>query len=193
MTVYLPTNYTQKSLQNVIIIPCHTFDMAQRKLQRNQDSVAFLLAQVGARSAQLFASLLAPLDFTPPDAGILRLLHLSPGISQQELAQRLNMHASRLVAVIDSMEQRGLLKRQANPQDRRFYALHLTEAGREAIAAIGRVARAHEEAVCAGLDAAERARLSQLLQKIAAQQGLAPGVHPGYRNLGAGKPENCAP
>ncbi len=167
--------------------------MAQRKIQRSHDSVAFLLAQVGARAAQLFASMLGPLDLTPPDAGILRLLHHSPGISQQELAGKLNMHASRLVAVIDSMEQRGLVMRRANPDDRRIYALHLSEAGREAVAAIGLVARAHEDAVCAALDPAERHRLSQLLQKIAAHQRLTPGVHPGYRNLVPGKPEGCPP
>lgn len=166
--------------------------MVKGNPKKNHEPVAFLLAQVGARAAQQFAAALAPLHFTPPDAGILRLLSQSPGISQQELARRLNMHASRLVAVVDSMEERGLVTRQANPKDRRIYALHLSEAGREALTAIGGAARGHEEAVCAGLDAAERAQLAQLLQKIAARQGLAPGVHPGYRNLAAGKPENCA-
>jgi lactam utilization protein B len=41
--------------------------------------------------------------------------------------------------------------------------------------------------MCAGLDAAERAELTSLLQRIAAHHGLAPGVHPGYRDLAAAK------
>ena len=145
--------------------------------------VAFLLAQVGASSARQFAKALTPLNFAPPDAGILRLLGRSPGISQQELAKRLDMHASRLVAVIDELEKRGLVARETNPTDRRVYSLRLTPAGNEALAAIGVVARAHNEALCTGLDDNERLQLGALLGKIAAQQGLAQGVHPGYKDL----------
>jgi hypothetical protein len=49
--------------------------------------------------------------------------------------------------------------------------------------AIGEVARAHNEAICFGLDPAERAELSGLLQRIAARHELTPGVHPGYKDL----------
>ncbi len=159
--------------------------------EKGRNTVAFLLAQVGARSAQEFARLLAPLNFTPPDAGILHLLSQSPGISQQDLAGRLGMHASRLVALIDSMEERGLVARKASPNDRRIYALQLSEAGKEALVAVGRIAREHEEVMCAGLNATERSQLTQLLGKIAVEHGLAPGIHPGYRNLGERKSQPC--
>jgi hypothetical protein len=33
------------------------------------------------------------------------------------------------------------------------------------------------------LSATERARLGSLLQRIAARQGLKPGIHPGYRSF----------
>src|SRR6266851_4038598 len=146
-------------------------------------SVAFLLAQVGARAAQEFAKALAPLKLTPADAGILRLLSHSPGISQQDLARKLDMHASKLVAVIDALEEKALAVREANAQDRRIYSLRLTDAGEEKLRAIGEVARAHNEAICFGLDPAERAALSRLLQRIAARHELTPGVHPGYKDL----------
>lgn len=165
--------------------------MVKRPSDRSHSSVGFLLAQVGARAAQRFAEALAPLRLTPPDAGILRLLSNSPGISQQELAGRLNMHASRLVAVIDALESKGLLVREANASDRRIYALQLSESGRATLADIGKVARAHDEAMCAGLDAAERERLAVLLGKIAAEQGLTHGIHPGYRTLGEVKQRDC--
>jgi DNA-binding MarR family transcriptional regulator len=146
-------------------------------------SVAFILAQVGARAAQEFAKALAPLKLTPADAGILRLLSHSPGISQQDLARKLDMHASKLVAVIDALEEKALAVREANAQDRRIYSLRLTDAGEEKLRAIGEVARAHNEAICFGLDPAERAALSRLLQRIAARHELTPGVHPGYKDL----------
>ena len=50
---------------------------------------AFLLAQLGAHAASQFAERLGVLDLTPPDAGILRLLRIAAGLSQQELAAKL--------------------------------------------------------------------------------------------------------
>ena len=162
--------------------------MAGKTTGSSENQVAFLLAQVGGQAAQRFATALEPLGFTPPESGILNLLSRSPGISQQELARRLEMHASRLVAVIDSLEERGLVTREPNPRDRRLYSLQLSSAGSDALAAIGRVARMHNEAMCAALEATERKQLAALLKKVALQQGLAPGIHPGYRRLG----ESCA-
>jgi DNA-binding MarR family transcriptional regulator len=155
-----------------------------KKTGNPEDQAAFLLAQVGAQAAQRFAAALEPLNFTPPESGILHLLSRTPGISQQELAGRLGMHASRLVALIDALEKRGLVTRAANASDRRIYCLQLSSAGFEALTAIGRVALAHNEAMCAALQPKERKRLAILLKKIAAQQGLTPGIHPGYRRLG---------
>ena len=146
--------------------------------------VAFLLTQVGSGAARKFAKALEPLNFTPPDAGILRLLAPSPGLSQRELAAQLDMHASRLVGVIDTLEKRGLVAREPNATDRRVYSLHLTNAGREAMGVIGAAARTHNEDICTGLSEAEREQLGAVLEKIAARLGLRPGVHPGYRDLG---------
>lgn len=163
------------------------------KVEISPITVAFLLSQVGGLSAQLFADLLKPLRFVPAEAGILRLLDRTPGISQQDLARRLNMHASRLVAIIDALQARGLVSRETNDKDRRIYCLRLTVAGREALAAIGRVARAHEQAICEGLSEAERAQMAGLLRKIVARQDLVPGIHPGYKTLGAKKADACEP
>jgi len=142
---------------------------------------AFLLAQVGAHAASRFAERLVPLGLTPPDTGILRLLRLTAGLSQQELAAKLGIHPSRLVALLDELEHKKLVQRQPNPDDRRQYSLRLTEKGAKTLEEIGDVAHQHQEALCAALSLEERDRLAELLRKIADQQGLTPGVHPGYR------------
>jgi DNA-binding MarR family transcriptional regulator len=115
------------------------------------------------------------------------MLAIEPEISQRELASRLGMHASRLVAVIDEMETMGLLVRGSNANDRRSYSLSITPAGQQKLAEVTAVSREHDEAICEALNADERQMLASLLQRIANQQGLTPGVHPGYRNLG-GRP-----
>jgi DNA-binding MarR family transcriptional regulator len=145
--------------------------------------VSFLLTQLGTHAATRFAERLAALDLLPQDAGILRILGRSAGLSQQELAATLGMHASRLVAVMDTLEQRGLVARRDSAKDRRVYALQLTAEGRAMLRQIGQIAKAHDEAMCAGLPTTERARLGSLLQRIAGRQGLKPGIHPGYRSL----------
>jgi DNA-binding MarR family transcriptional regulator len=153
-----------------------------------KDQPAFLLAQLGAHAAARFAERLAALQLSPPDAGILRLLRMAAGISQQELSARLRIHPSRLVAILDNLEQRRLVERKPNPEDRRLYSLHLTKDGGEILERIGKVGREHQEALLSTLTSEERGKLTELLHKIADAQGLTPGVHPGYQRLGKPKP-----
>ena len=155
---------------------------------------AFLLSQLGAHAASRFAERLSALELLPADAGILRLLRMSSGISQQELSGRLKIHPSRLVAILDNLGKRGFVERRPNPEDRRLYSLHLTEAGGEVLGSIGKVAREHQDALLAALSAQERAQLAGLLQKVADEQGLTRGVHPGYQRLGRAKAseEKCS-
>lgn len=161
--------------------------MGHKPHEEKPSQVAFLLSQVGGRSAQEFARLLEPLGLTPPDAGILRMVRLEEGISQQNLAKALHMHPSRLVALIDGLEERGLVVREPHATDRRLYSLQLTEKGSGVIGSLMGLAREHNKVMCAGLTAEECAALEALLRKVATQQGLAPGVHPGYRDLGRAK------
>ena len=156
---------------------------------RKRTDIAFLVAQLGAYAAERFGERAAALDFTRPQAGLLRLISREPGQSQQAVARRLGTPPSRLVALVDGLEERGLIERRRNPGDRRNYALHPTAAGQQAMAALGQVSLEHEQAISAPLTQAERAQLSKLLGKLAAAHGLVPGVHPGYRNLSANEPE----
>jgi DNA-binding MarR family transcriptional regulator len=148
---------------------------------------AFLLAQLGAHAAAQFAERLKVVDLAPADAGILRLLRADAGLSQQELSARLRIHPSRLVAILDNLETRGLVERRPNPDDRRLYSLHLTRNGMETLAQIGKVARQHQEALLAALSIEEQEQLGDLLQRVADQQGLTPGIHPGYQRMGRPK------
>jgi DNA-binding MarR family transcriptional regulator len=149
-----------------------------------KSGVAFLLAQVGAHAAARFAERLEAFKLTPAQAGILRVIRNEHGISQQKLAKLLGMFPSRLVLVLDEMERAGLLERKASATDRRTYALQLTTRGKDSLERIGQVVREHQDTLCAALNPAERETLAGLLSKIANEQGLTPGVHPGYRHLG---------
>lgn len=147
------------------------------------DSVGFLLSRLGAWSASRFAARLRPLELEPKHAAILRIVGTSGGISQQELAERLGVPASRMVALIDDLEGRGLVERRRNPRDRRAYELGLTAAGGELGQQLASVGAAHEREVTGPLDDEERAVLRSLLQRIAATQELPPDAHPGNADV----------
>jgi DNA-binding MarR family transcriptional regulator len=144
---------------------------------------AFLLAQLGAYAAGRFAERIAELDLTPPQTGLIRAIAAQPGRSQQALATLLGTPPSRLVTLVDGLDERGLVERRRNPDDRRLHALHLTEEGEKLLRRIGEVARAHDEEICGALEPQEREALRALLATLAAEHDLTPGVHPGYRRL----------
>lgn len=146
--------------------------------------VAFLLAQLGHHAAEKFGERIAALGLTPPHAGILRAIAAEPGRSQQALSTQLRLLPSRVVAFVDDLEGRGYVERRPNPDDRRQYALFLTASGKELMQKLSRLARQHDRAITNGLNESQRTQLLELLAALARQQGLTPGVHPGYRRLG---------
>ena len=158
-------------------------DAPQDRPSPSGPGAAFLLTQIGAHAAARFAERVAGLDLTPPQTGLLRAVATAPGRSQQELARHLGTPPSRLVALVDGLDERGLVERRRNPADRRLHALHLTDAGRDLLRRVGEVGRDHDAEICAALGDDERAVLTGLLARIAADRGLTPGVHPGYRRL----------
>ena len=144
---------------------------------------AFLLAQLGAHAAAVFASRVSRLGLTPALTGVLRSASMEPGLSQRTLAARLSVVPSKVVQLIDDLEQRGLVERRSDDTDRRNRAIYLTDNGAAVLAEVATIAMQHENDMTAALDADERSALRSLLQRVADEQGLAPGVHPGYKAL----------
>lgn len=143
----------------------------------------FLLAQVGAHAAALFAQHVAPLGISPAHVGVLRVVAEHPGRSQQAVADEFGMPASRMVALIDDLEKRGLVERRRGVVDRRVHSLYLTGDGQILVTRLRGVGRDSERSLLGALTAAERRQLFDLLQRIAVEQGLRDGIHPGYSKL----------
>lgn len=146
---------------------------------RAPSTLAFLLSQVGIHASRRFAERIAEVDLNPPLFRVLNLVDAAEGRSQQAIGQAIEVPASRMVALVDELEQRGLVERRPNPADRRIRALYLTKKGRQALTRGRRIAKQHEEELTRGLGEADRKRLLGLLQKMVDQQAIGRGVHPG--------------
>jgi DNA-binding MarR family transcriptional regulator len=119
------------------------------------------------------------IDLHPPLFRVLNLVDAAEGRSQQAIGEAVQVPPSRMVALVDELEQRGLVERRPDPADRRIRALFLTRKGREVLAHGREIAKAHERELTQGMAAADRKRLTQLLQQLVDQQTIGRGVHPG--------------
>lgn len=146
---------------------------------RAPSTLAFLLSQVGIYASKQFARRIAELGLQPPLFRILNVVDAAEGQSQQAIGEAIQVPPSRMVALVDDLEEQRLVERRADPNDRRIHALHLTGEGRELLARGREIAAEHERELTRGLDPDERKRLLGLLQKIVVEQEIGSGVHPG--------------
>jgi DNA-binding MarR family transcriptional regulator len=123
------------------------------------------------RKAQLavfqdFARTVGAGELTPAQFAALVVIERNPGLSQTGLGQTLSIDRSTLVAIIDRLEARSLVKRADSPRDRRSYALHISSAGRDLLGELTSRVRTHEAHIAGDLDADEKAVLVGLLSRI---------------------------
>jgi len=125
------------------------------KLMRASESVSARI------HGQLAATVLTVSQFGVMEA----LYHLGP-LSQGELAKKILRSSGNITMVIDNLEERGLVKRERNRQDRRFYAVRLTSEGRRLIGSIfpRHAAKIVEE--MKSLTRSEQEELSRLCRKV---------------------------
>jgi DNA-binding MarR family transcriptional regulator len=146
---------------------------------RAPSTLAFLLSQVGIHASKRFAERIAAVGLTPPLFRVLNLVAAAEGRSQQAIAAAIQIPPSRMVALVDELEHRGLVERRPDAKDRRVRLLFLTAEGKRCLARGREIATKHEEDLTKGMKAVDRKRLLDLLQKIVDEQAIGKGVHPG--------------
>jgi len=113
-----------------------------------------------------FAASARDFDVSPGRFGMLVLIEANPGVTQTRLADAVGLDRSTLVAVLDQLEERGLVERRRGA-DRRTNGLWLTRRGRVLVARMKERIRAHEERLAARLSETEWRTLLALLRRFA--------------------------
>lgn len=77
---------------------------------------------------------IAPLELKTAHLDMMMNIHRHPGMSQQELANKLLVGRSNITMLLPQMEKRGLVLREVDKRDKRVLRLHLTDAGEKVLA-----------------------------------------------------------
>jgi DNA-binding MarR family transcriptional regulator len=143
---------------------------------------ALLLVQLGMEAARQFSERLAPLGVEPRQVGMLTRLAANEGKAQQVIGELIGLNPTQMVFLVDELEDRGFVERRRNPADRRSYGLYLTPAGRDMLAKVQQAGRVHQAKFGAALNETEQQQLTELLRRIALDQGITgqtlPGIPP---------------
>lgn len=130
------------------------------------DSIGFLVTRTQFRMHRDFLAGLEPLGLEPRHFGALTALQALGPVPQAELARNLGVSGAHVVALVDDLEERGLVERRRLPEDRRSQVLHLLPGAVDRIAEARRLAEASTEDRLAALSVAERRRLATLLARF---------------------------
>jgi DNA-binding MarR family transcriptional regulator len=129
-------------------------------------STTFLLKRLGFAAKERSHDAFEGTGLNAFHFAVLALLEEDPRETQAVIADALGYDRSHIVRLLDELEERELVVRKRDPEDRRRHVVKMTAEGRKALARLRRVMADLEEGFLAPLDAGERAALHGLLQRL---------------------------
>lgn len=133
------------------------------------DSSGFLLARLGLGFKARALTKLDQAGFEPFGYGVLAIVNEGSMQTQATIAEALMLDPSRLVALLDSLEDDGLIVRKRDPEDRRRHLVTITADGKRKLSRLRTIVKELEDEFLAPLDAEERKALHRLLLRLAAE------------------------
>lgn len=127
-----------------------------------------LILRLARASAWRLSRSLADSGLRWAEFAVLHHLDAQGPVAQRELASALRIQPSNIVALLDELERRGLLRRTTDPADRRRHRVELTGRGRLTLARATKAAKAAEADLLGPLTPAERREFHALLARLTA-------------------------
>jgi MarR family transcriptional regulator, lower aerobic nicotinate degradation pathway regulator len=142
--------------------------VSQRVPKELLQSTGFLLKRLGFDIKEKNYAAFEPTGFSPLHYAVLSLLDEGARRTQGEIADALGYDRSQLVGILDDLQDRGLVERERDREDRRRHSVRLTPPGKECLAELRTISKGVENEFFSPLDATERGILHELLAKLAA-------------------------
>lgn len=127
----------------------------------------FLLARLGAAFKGRAIARVELEGFEPNHYSVLAILAEGERETQGTIAEALGLDPSRLVSLLDSLEERGLIARQRDPLDRRRHVVRITPNGVAALEGLRILAQGFADEFFAPLAPEDRATFHRLLLELA--------------------------
>ena len=98
-----------------------------RKLDLSESIGALIALATKSQERLAEIEMKKQLGLTPAQWKVILVLNIMDGLTQKEIAEKINIDGSTLVPVIDKMEQSGLVERRTDSKDRRNNRIYLTK------------------------------------------------------------------
>ncbi|MEU6710401.1 MarR family transcriptional regulator [Nonomuraea sp. NPDC046802] len=128
--------------------------------------LAYLLKHANLRLGELTGPALEPYGIDGREFGVMWALRAPEPASQLEVAQRLGIDRTTMVAMVDALERKKLVERRPHPGDRRKNIVELTGHGRDTLDGAARAVDAAEEEFLAALPGDDARLLRELLDRL---------------------------
>ena len=128
--------------------------------------LGYLFKHAHALLAERTAEALAPFDISGRELAVLFVLASQEPASQQQAARRLGIDRTTMVAFVDTLEDKGLVARRPDPDDRRRNVVTLTTTGHDTLQRASRASDAAECLFLAPLTQSAGENLKQALVKL---------------------------
>jgi DNA-binding MarR family transcriptional regulator len=130
----------------------------------------YLIRRAHQTSIAIFAEELGAYDVTSLQFAILQSLVVEPGSDQITIAQRVALDAATSGSVIMRLEERGWLRRESSPTDKRRKLLWLTPEGEKQAMEMKKPARKVQQRLLSKLTDAEREQFVALLKRVSGME-----------------------
>lgn len=130
------------------------------------DDVVILLARAAGVALRQANTQLEPFGLKARHYAALRLAATTGGCPQRQIGAVLGLDPSAVVALVDDLQERKLVRRRTDPDDRRNRLVGLTGPGQRLLERASVAAEQVHQGTVAALPPGERAAFVQALQKI---------------------------
>jgi DNA-binding MarR family transcriptional regulator len=137
-------------------------------LHRNRldDMVGYQLRTAYVAVRRHFESAMERLDLTQKQTGVLWLIDANAGVSQISLANELGMDRASMMAIVDRLEERGLIVRKRSTEDGRRQELYATAKGRKVLSQAKTAIHDHEKWIANRFSAKDLNALTSALKRL---------------------------